>query len=309
MKWRGLRPLAVILCLCVLLLFATLPALADFGDFSGGYDYDYSYGGSDYDSGSFDFGDDDYSYGGDYGSGSVIPFPIPIFAGNGFLLFLLIIFLVYYFNRRRTAGGGSTVHRPAAYTPPSVTPLAKYKELDPGFDETVLRERISNLYVQMQNCWTAKDIEPLRPYFTDAYFQQMQRQLDNLKRAGRTNYVERIAVLSVELPGYRQEGGMDYLVANVHTRIVDYTLDDASGKLVSGSQDREKFMSYEWTLCRKSGTLTGEKTGQKQSVCPSCGAPLDVNASARCPYCGSVFSAAASDWAISSIRGIRQETR
>ena len=26
------------------------------------------------------------------------------------------------------------------------------------------------------------------------------------------------------------------------------------------------------------------------SVCPHCGAPLEINASAKCPYCGSVIT-------------------
>ena len=43
-------------------------------------------------------------------------------------------------------------------------------------------------------------------------------------------------------------------------------------------------------------------------TCPGCGAPLDVNASARCPYCGTVIQQQAQDWVISAIRGIKQQT-
>ena len=39
-----------------------------------------------------------------------------------------------------------------------------------------------------------------------------------------------------------------------------------------------------------------------------CGAPLDVNASARCPYCGTVIQQQAQDWVISAIRAIKQQT-
>ena len=52
-------------------------------------------------------------------------------------------------------------------------------------------------------------------------------------------------------------------------------------------------------------TSSGET---KRITCPGCGAPLDVNASARCPYCGTVIQQQAQDWVISAIRAIKQQT-
>ena len=129
------------------------------------------------------------------------------------------------------------------------------------------------------------------------------------KQKGQTNYVERIAVLSVDLRGWCQEGGNDVLVARLKTRIVDYTLDDATGSLVSGDRNKEKFMTYEWDLVRPTGTKT-EAGGNMQTVsCPHCGAPLEINASAKCPYCGSVITLEEHGFALNAIRAISQETR
>ena len=67
--------------------------------------------------------------------------------------------------------------------------------------------------------------------------------------------------------------------------------------------------SYEWDLLRPTGTQTNAESGEtKRITCPGCGAPLDVNASARCPYCGTVIRQQAQDWVISAIRGIKQQT-
>jgi len=43
--------------------------------------------------------------------------------------------------------------------------------------------------------------------------------------------------------------------------------------------------------------------------CPKCGAPLDINQTARCPYCGSVVTINNEDWALNNIKGISQITR
>jgi predicted lipid-binding transport protein (Tim44 family) len=187
--------------------------------------------------------------------------------------------------------------------------MAEYEQLDENFDKAELTSKLSNLYVQMQDCWQKKDISPIRPYCTDAFFTQMDNQIQRKKQQGQTNYIERIAVLSVELRGWCQEGGNDVLVARLNTRIVDYTLDDKTGKLISGSRDKEKFMVYEWDLVRTTGTKT-EKDKPMQTVnCPNCGAPVEINASAKCPYCGSVITLEEHDFALNAIRAISQQTR
>ena len=191
----------------------------------------------------------------------------------------------------------------------ALTPIGEYPKIDPNFNAAALCEKASNLYVQMQNGWTAKNIESLRPYFTDALFTQMERSLQGYVQRGETNVVERIAVLDVTPLGFHQTGGEDHILLRLRTRITDYTVQDSTQKIVRGSRDQEKFMTYEWDLLRPTGTQTSaESGGMKRVTCPGCGAPLDVNASARCPYCGTVLQQQAQDWVISAIRGIKQQT-
>ena len=209
-------------------------------------------------------------------------------------------------KKKRKAGGGVSW---SAAANRKLKPMAEYEQLDENFDKAELTSKLSNLYVQMQDCWQKKDISPIRPYCTDAFFTQMDNQIQRKKQQGQTNYIERIAVLSVELRGWCQEGGNDVLVARLNTRIVDYTLDDKTGKLISGSRDKEKFMVYEWDLVRTTGTKT-EKDKPMQTVnCPNCGAPVEINASAKCPYCGSVITLEEHDFALNAIRAISQQTR
>ena len=191
----------------------------------------------------------------------------------------------------------------------TLKPMEEYLELDPGFDEERIKDLISNLYVQMQDTWHAKDISSLRPYMTDKFYNQMDRQLDELRKSHRTDYTERIAVLSTDLRGWRQASGRDYITVGLNSRIVSYVLDDLTGKVISGHKDKEKFMEYEIELTRKSGEVTKpEAEGQKADRCPHCGAPIKLNASAKCEYCGSVITAVNTDWAISAMRGISQRT-
>ena len=228
----------------------------------------------------------------------------------GIVFVLLVFFLFWYMIHRRSKRQQQnhaelTINEPVRV----LRPMDEYLELDPEFDEERIKSRMSNLYVQMQETWQAKDISSLRPYMTDKFFSQMDKQLDQFRKLGRTDYTERIAVLSTDIRGWRQSAGMDYITVGLNSRIVSYTLDDRTGELISGDKKREKFMEYEIELCRKSGETTKpEAEGIHTETCPHCGAPLKLNASAQCEYCGSVITTVNTDWAICGMRGISQRT-
>lgn len=224
---------------------------------------------------------------------------------------MLLVFFVFWFmihrNNKKRQEQRNIIN--IQDTVRTLRPMDEYLELDPEFDEERIRTLMANLYVQMQETWQKKDISSLRPYMTDKFFAQMDSQLDQFRKSGRTDYTERIAVLNTGLVGWRQSAGMDYVTVSLNSRIVSYVLDDRTGELISGDKKREKFMEYEIELCRKSGTITSpESDGVRSATCPHCGAPLKVNASAKCEYCGSVIESVNADWAICGMRGISQRT-
>ena len=302
MKWTAK---ILVFVLCILLMMLPAFAGADFGDFSGDSDYGGSWD-SDYSSGSYYDDDSDVS-------GIDIGISLAVMAA---IVVLGLIFDVSEKRKKKKQYGAgrpqSAQGRPqgAQRTPDSrLQPLGDLAVTDPSFDANAMQEKISNLYVQMQNCWTDKNIESLRPYFTDAFFTQMERQLNGLKSRGLTNHVDRIAVLGVNLRGFYKQGGDEHLIVELRTRIVDYTVQDSDKKLVSGDRNREKFMTYEWDMCRAEGSVTTREGAMQSVSCPGCGAPLSINTTAKCPYCGRVVTLDEHDWALCAIKGISQTTR
>ena len=307
MKWTAK---ILVFVLCILLMMLPAFAGADFGDFSGDSDYGGSWdSGSDWSSSSWD---SDYSSGSYYDDDSDVSgidngISLAVMAA---IVVLSLIFDVSEKRKKKKQHGAQGRPQGAQRTPDSrLQPLGDLAVTDPSFDANAMQEKISNLYVQMQNCWTDKNIESLRPYFTDAFFTQMERQLNGLKSRGLTNHVDRIAVLGVNLRGFYKQGGDEHLIVELRTRIVDYTVQDSDKKLVSGDRNREKFMTYEWDMCRAEGSVTTREGAMQSVSCPGCGAPLSINTTAKCPYCGRVVTLDEHDWALCAIKGISQTTR
>ncbi|WP_295073193.1 zinc-ribbon domain-containing transport protein [Ruminococcus sp.] len=298
----------MLLCLVVI----PLGTRADFGDFAGDSDYDSGWDSdwdndwdndydSDWDSGhSYDWDDDD-----DYhssGSGGLNGFSLAVGA--------IAVFTVIGMSANSSKNKKKPEHHTYTLKPEdNLRSIYEYLDIDPDFSISDFIEKVSNLYVRFQNEWQNKNIEPLRPYMTSAMFAQMDRQLDKYRQNNQTNHVERIAVLNTELLGWRQEGGLDVIVIQLDTRIVDYVTDDNTGAIVRGDNTHEKFMTYEWTLVRTTGVTTSKSTGTTSQTCPYCGAHIDINQNTVCEYCGSVLTTDTFDWAVSNIKGISQHTQ
>ena len=310
MKKRTARILALI---AVLLLCMALGAysLAGAGNFSGDSDWGggSDWGSSDWGSSSdWDSGTSSWSSGSTYDSDSSGSSSGGCLGGNLFTIAIIVIVIIVIARFRKNAknNSGASVYKAAEEEPG--LPLEDLKTKDPNFNEQAFLEKVGNWYIQMQNAWQDKKWEPMRAIMTDALYSQMERQLDELVKAGRTNYVERIAVLESRIVRYAVEGDNDVLVVRLSTRICDYTLDDRTGEVVSGSKTRELFMVYDWKLIRSKDEVTHEADGMTQVSCPNCGAPLEINHSGQCPYCGSVVTLKEHDWALSTIKGISQRS-
>ena len=177
--------LALVLCVCLLGPRLLKKVGADLGSFSGssdyggdssssGWDNGSSWGsGSSWDSGSGWDGGSSWDSGGNgfffFPVGSSSSSDSGDSSGFGNLLFyvVLIIILIMIFSRKNqhqaTPHAGTAAG--AQQTPGSkLQPMSEYAQLDPNFSESDLRERLSNIYVQMQNGCTARNIEAIRPY-------------------------------------------------------------------------------------------------------------------------------------------------
>ena len=244
--------LAMALMLVLAIMVSPVPGIADAGSFSGGSDYggsDWSSSGSDWS--SSDWSSSDYSSssggGGEWGLGTTITVAAIV----------IIIVIVSGRNKKGGSGGSRIAGAQRTVLPMTIEDL---KKQDPAFSEEKMKEKIGNLYVRMQECWQNKTWEEMRTGMDDAIFNQFNAQLNSLIKAGKTNYVDDIAVLGVDLTGFGQDDKHDIVTALVRVRIKDYTVDDATGAVVSGSKTAEKFMTYEWTMIRTKGAKSFERT-------------------------------------------------
>ena len=198
--------------------------------------------------------------------------------GFGDLIFLVIILgIIYYvvkkFRARRqglefssttsTFGSGygnNTGYSPSpepAYMPPQEDPvsagLRHISDMDPSFDESRFKELVEDNFFKIQGAWTRRDLSTIRNLLTSQMYNTFQEDISRYITNKEINRLENIAVRQVEIVDAVQDQGEEYITVKFLASLLDYTVDDATNQVKSGSNsDPVKFLEY-WTWTRKIG--------------------------------------------------------
>ena len=131
--------------------------------------------------------------------------------------------------------------------------LAYIRQMDPSFDEKRFNDNVMDIFFRIQGAWMNRDLASVAVLLSDEMRGLMQGDIDKLVRDKRVNRLENIAVRSVEISEAWQESGKDFITAMIYANLLDYTTDDATGAVVSGSKtDPVKFEEF-WTFTRPVG--------------------------------------------------------
>jgi predicted lipid-binding transport protein (Tim44 family) len=140
-----------------------------------------------------------------------------------------------------------------AGTDERATGLGYIRQMDPAFDEERFKDGVMDIFFKIQSAWMNRDLGPVTSLLTDEMRRIFQEDIDRLLRDRQVNRLENIAVRSVELTEVWQEAGQDYITTLIYANLLDYTVDDAGGQVISGSKtDPVKFEEF-WTFTRPVG--------------------------------------------------------
>ncbi len=218
--------------------------------------------------GSMLFGGRGYGYGGGWGGGG--------FGMGDFLIILVVLWIAYsiykrYRARKETAmqmssaGAGYSQsygynepvydqpYEPAYQTNRLSQGLGYIKEMDAAFDKDKFKEYVEDNFFKIQSAWTKRDISGVRSLLSPQMVDAFQNDINNYVANRQFNRLENIAVREVELVDAGQDQGEEYITVKFLASLLDYTVDEATSKTVSGSTTEPvKFLEY-WTFQRKIG--------------------------------------------------------
>jgi len=235
---------------------------------------------------------------------------LSLFRSPWLWIILVAVAYIAYRSYLQNQGQAGPLGPATGYQGPPIHPantLGSLKEKDPRFSEEKFIARVNNMYIQLQEAWTKKHWQTIRPFETDELFNMHAKQLQEYIDKHTTNVVEDIAILATTITGYQNDGVNDIIDVVLKVRIKDYVSDDQTGKVIENDPHEQVYMTYFWKRIRKQGLTTRvDDKITTATQCPNCGANISINASGECEYCGSVISRGDYDWVLSSIELIEQ---
>lgn len=188
---------------------------------------------------------------------------------------------------------------PEIYQGPIELEVQKVDEL---FQAEEFNQFAKMLFVKMQQAWTERDWNTIRPFETNELFEQHQMQIQGYITSKTINVMDRICVLYSKLYKFEQTGDKDILIVVIKARMKDYIIDEDTKKVIQGDKDIEKTKYYTMEFIRKAGVKTKEGDNKlKTTNCPNCGAPTKVTSSGECEYCKSIITTGEYDWVLNNI--------
>lgn len=322
-KIKKRMAVAVTLILFGILLWSKdMTGVAGFGDFN---DYDY---GDSWDSGdSWDnsWDDDDdwgysygYSGGGSSGGGDTGPMDYLITV----VVIAVILFISFKTSKIKSAsrpGTGASVPRNSGQNQrQQIQPLPNrtdeitriMKEKDSNFTPNDFLAYVKRVYVDIQDAWSKRNLEPVRPVLHPNLYEQTQTQIKKKIEDGVINYLERIAVNTAYISGYRRDDDYEYMIVYLSAQMIDYQVKEETGQILYGDKTTRWSLQYKMTFMRAADMITPEAEEEENAnmKCPNCGAPIEGTAFGKCEYCGSVVSSGKYGWVLSDFGVIRQDT-
>lgn len=166
----------------------------------------------------------------------------------------------------------------------------------PGFDWTAFQQRVHDVATELQNAWTARDWERVRPLETESLFQTHRYWIDAYKRQRLRNLVADYRIGRIEPVKITSDAFYEAITVRIFAEGRDHTVDE-SGRVVSGSDRETRRWSEYWTLIRSRGASGGTQA----ITCPNCGAKVQAGATGICSYCGGKLTTGEFDWVLSRI--------
>jgi len=208
---------------------------------------------------------------GGFGSSGIGLVEILLFAGLGY-------FLYRKFLRPAAATGYGTMQYQNTrdvspqYTPVEEAPASNndidYRSLtmmDRSFDPNQFLKTAQDTFFKVQGAWNKQDTAALRSLCGSELMQTWEQELNDLRARGHQNKMENIALRESDITEAWTENGQDFITVRLHANLLDYTVDQKSGNVVSGNNsDPIEFQEY-WTFTRPVGPNPWKLTAVQQA--------------------------------------------
>ena len=175
---------------------------------------------------------------------------------------------------------------------------AAFEQNNPEFSWADFQARARMIFNELQTAWSTLKWERARPFETDNIFQMHRYWIEAYQRQGLRNALDQCQITAMQPTKIKVDAFYNAITLRIFAQGFDYTVNQG-GQVVAGSNKNLRKWSEYWTFVRYSKAKPA--AARADLNCPNCGAPLKVNATGICEFCGGKITSGEFDWVLSKI--------
>lgn len=187
---------------------------------------------------------------------------------------------------------------------PTRATLESISRNDPDFDAQVLAGRVTKLFLEVQEAWFLRDLNPVRRYLTDATFRRFNTLLTIMQAEGRRDAQADTRVIGLNIVAASSSDSFESVTYAIEAQMRDTDVrsdrTDEQARQEASRAPKQLFVEA-WTFVRRRGAKSVDSDVWGQGGCPNCGAPFTGGETNVCEYCKVIVNSGNHDWVLSEI--------
>jgi len=139
--------------------------------------------------------------------------------------------------------------------------LEKLEQADASWNLEGIERRVKRVYFKVQEAWMQRDQSVAREFMSERLYEEHKMRTDLMRSEHRKNVLENIELRQarvVNVSDYADDS-KDCLWIYIEGAMIDYIVDDQTGKRISGNSSRREWFAELWRLVRgKDGWVLDE---------------------------------------------------
>ena len=175
--------------------------------------------------------------------------------------------------------------------------VEEFRKIDTTFNESMFITKVNNIFVKLFTAIMLDKLDTVEHFISEDVYNYASNILNNAKGNGWRQMYDELNVKESRIVDIEVNNDVYIIKVYLQSRYMDYIINLSNGTLVSGNNKSRIQVDYNLVFTKKSNAL-------KQGIirkCPGCGAPVNVNTSGICEYCGSKYNQEDYDWVLTSL--------
>ncbi len=174
----------------------------------------------------------------------------------------------------------------------------EFVNIDNTFNEAMFLTKVNNIFIKFFSCIMSDKLSTVDHFISDNVYNYGENIISKVRDKNCRQMYDELNVKNSRINNIEVTDNEYIIDVYLEARYMDYIIDLNTGNVVSGNDSSRIEVDYNLRFVKKISSLE-QGIARK---CPACGAPMNVNKSGKCDYCGSIYNQEDYDFVLDDIK-------